>query len=70
MESRFDEIEKLLKKFASNGIIDKNDIYGELCNYGLSDEEKGANNSLVEDKNKILSLYKAKREQVTWLYYK
>ena len=57
MESRFNEIEELLTKFATNGITDKKHIYYELCVYGLSDEERESRDLLVEDQDKLLYSY-------------
>lgn len=45
---------------STNGITDKNQIYYELCVYGLSDEEKESENLLAEDQDKLLASYKHK----------
>ena len=51
MDSRFNEIEALIQKLATNGITDKNQIYYQLCVYGLSVEEKESENLLAEDQD-------------------
>lgn len=80
MRNRFDDIETFLKSIASRVKLDdkdmeKMDIYNELSNYGLSDDEKEREGSLKDIQNELVREFRHKpfvycMKYEDWLLYR